>query len=246
LKNVIVEPCAIFSPSGLELTKVRAISLDLDDTLWPIAPTLVHAERVLKDWLAIHAPLSLSVYEDQEIVQGLREAVKAQFAHALHDLSAMRTELMALVLEKAGYTRALAQPAFEVFFEARQHIEFYDDALPAIVRLAKKYPLVALSNGNADVTRLEIGAYFHSAVSAQGVGVAKPHPDIFHHTAKHLKLQVHEVLHVGDDVHTDVEGARAAGMQAVWLNREQKPWALTTPEPSWVHDLFALCEMLGV
>lgn len=220
--------------------------MDLDDTLWPIAPTLIHAERVLQDWLAQHAPLSLQVYQDAPKLHVLREAVKADFAHALHDLSAMRTELMARVLESAGYTRELARRAFEVFFEARQHIELYEDAMPALKRLAAKYPLVALSNGNADVARLEIGPLFHSAVSAQGVGVAKPHPEIFLHTANTLGLQLHEVLHVGDDAHTDVEGARGAGMQAVWLNRENKPWTHHSIEPAWVQGLAPLCEMLGV
>ncbi len=225
---------------------MRAISLDLDDTLWPIAPTLAHAERTLENWLAEHAPLSLPVYQNAIWLQSQRDAIQAEFAHALHDLSAMRTELMARVLEHAGYPRALAAAAFGVFFQARQHIELFEDARPALERLAKAYPLIALSNGNADVARLDIGPLFHSAVSAQSFGVAKPDPAIFLHTAKTLGLEVHEVLHVGDDAHTDVEGARRAGMQALWLNRDGLPWPHSSPEPARVQGLAALCELLGV
>jgi FMN hydrolase / 5-amino-6-(5-phospho-D-ribitylamino)uracil phosphatase len=246
LKNVIVEPCVIFSSSGLDLAKVRAISLDLDDTLWPIAPSLANAERVLTEWLALHAPRSLAVYTDTEKLQGIREAVKAQWGHATHDLSALRTELMGRVLESAGYSRELARPAFEVFFEARQYIELYDDSLPALKRLHQRYPLVALSNGNAEVSRLEIGPFFKGAVSAQAVGVAKPHPDIFLHTARLMGLEAQQILHVGDDAYTDVQGARLAGMQAVWLNRGATAWTDPAIAPPQVQSLLGLCEMLGV
>jgi FMN phosphatase YigB (HAD superfamily) len=34
---------------------IRAITLDLDDTLWPIGPTLVAAEQRAQDWLTQHA-----------------------------------------------------------------------------------------------------------------------------------------------------------------------------------------------
>ena len=35
----------------LNISKIKAISLDLDDTLWPIGPVIVRAEAVLADWL---------------------------------------------------------------------------------------------------------------------------------------------------------------------------------------------------
>ena len=39
----------------LDRLKVRAITLDLDDTLWPIWPTIARAERALQDWLRARA-----------------------------------------------------------------------------------------------------------------------------------------------------------------------------------------------
>jgi putative hydrolase of the HAD superfamily len=40
----------------LNLSKIQAITLDLDDTLWPVWPTIARAEVVLHDWLEVHAP----------------------------------------------------------------------------------------------------------------------------------------------------------------------------------------------
>jgi FMN phosphatase YigB (HAD superfamily) len=52
-----------------------------------------------------------------------------------------------------------------------------------------------------------------------------------------------EVLHIGDDPHLDVVAAQQAGLQAVWLNREQKTWGHEThPAPYSVNSLQALCE----
>lgn len=42
--------------------QIRAISLDLDDTLWPIWPTIAKAEGVLLQWLAQHAPVRPSTW----------------------------------------------------------------------------------------------------------------------------------------------------------------------------------------
>ena len=36
--------------------QVSAITLDLDDTLWPFAPIGMRVEQVLHDWLATHCP----------------------------------------------------------------------------------------------------------------------------------------------------------------------------------------------
>jgi FMN phosphatase YigB (HAD superfamily) len=65
---------------------------------------------------------------------------------------------------------ALAEPAFEVFFAERNRVTLFDDALPALEFLAARYPLVSLSNGNADVNRVGLGAYFQAAITAREFG----------------------------------------------------------------------------
>ena len=47
----------MFDPS-----KIRAITLDLDDTLWPVAPTIAGAERAMQDWLGERAPRTQPVF----------------------------------------------------------------------------------------------------------------------------------------------------------------------------------------
>jgi len=145
-------------------------------------------------------------------------------------------------LQQAGDPVHLAEAAFEVFFAERQRVDLFDDALPALGFWSAKYPIVALSNGNADVHRVGIGQHFHASVSAQSLGVAKPDLRIFVAGAAAAGVQPHEVLHVGDDAHADCVGALAAGMQVAWLNREGHEWTHGETRPHLVvHDLHALC-----
>jgi putative hydrolase of the HAD superfamily len=146
------------------------------------------------------------------------------------------------LLLQAGDPGHLAEPAFEVFFAERQRVDLFDDALPALAFLSQRYPVVALSNGNADVHRVGIGQHFHASVSAKSMGVAKPDLRVFVAGAEAAGVMPHEVLHVGDDAHADCAGALAAGMQVAWLNREGHDWLGSDTRPHLeVRDLHALC-----
>ena len=226
----------------LNLSRIRAITLDLDDTLWPVWPTIARAEASLQQWLAEHAPAAQALAAQP----GMRQTLRAQAAHALpdrvHDMSALREEAIRLALVQAGEDPALAAPAFQIFLAERQRVELFDDSLPALAFLSERFPLVALSNGNADVARMGLGHFFAGAVNAIDVGCAKPDPLMFYRAGELVGVPAHSVLHVGDDAHHDGAGARAAGMQFAWLNRDGKPWehAEWSPHLS-VATLAALC-----
>lgn len=227
---------------------IKAISLDLDDTLWPIWPTIARAEAVLLAWLATHAPATAALHATPAQLRALRERMDSLRPDLRHDLTALRRESIRLALAQAGDDTALAEPAFEVFFAERQRVDLYADALPALQRLAARYPLVALSNGNADVHRVGLGAHFTASVSAAQFGVPKPDVRIFHAAAQAVAAAPHQVLHVGDDVATDVLGALDAGLPAVWVNRPGHDWPhADRPGPhATVRELGALCDWLGV
>ncbi len=230
----------------LHLSKIKAITLDLDDTLWPVEPTIVRAEQALADWLAHHAPATARLLSDAPFRSQLRKTVLQAHPEVAHDFSALRLAYLHRALEQAGEDTALAQPAFGVFFEERQRVSLFPDALAALAALAARYPVVAVSNGNADVTKVGLGAYFVGSVSAQSSGVAKPHVDIFHAAARSVQCEPGEVLHVGDDAHLDVLGALNAGMQAAWINRDAKVWSHAQAPQVTAADMAGLCVALGI
>lgn len=219
------------SDATIDLSRIRAITLDLDDTLWPIWPTIARAESVLQAWLAEHAPATRALYAEPGALRAIRDRMDALRPELRHDLSALRRESIRLALTHAGDDPALAEPAFEVFFAERQRVDLFEDALPTLEYLSGRWPVVALSNGNADVRRVGLARYFHAAISAREAGVAKPDARIFHSGARAAGVAPDQVLHIGDDAHLDGVGALRAGLQTVWLNREGAAWPHEGPAP---------------
>ena len=228
----------------LNISKIRAITLDLDDTLWPIWPAIERAEQALSAWLGQSAPGAAAVFADPVARLELRKQVVNSQPDLGHDLSTIRRETIRLALHQASEDTTLAEPAFEVFFDARMRVDLFDDARPALAFLAARFPIVALSNGNADVGRVGLGEFFAHSVSAQAFGIAKPDPRIFHAAASAVGVQAQDVLHIGDDAALDVLGALGAGMQTVWVNRESHPWAHDEKPHLSVATLAGLCALL--
>jgi HAD superfamily hydrolase (TIGR01509 family) len=229
----------------LDVARIRAITLDLDDTLWPIWPTIERAEQVLHQWLVREAPRTAQLLVSPGVLRELREATERERSDLAHDLSALRRESIRAALLRAGEDPSLAEPAFDAFFAERQRVTLYEDAQPALEWLAQRYPLVAVSNGNADIHLTGVGQWFRGALNARAFGSGKPQAPIFHAAAASLGLAPGEVLHVGDDAALDVLGAIDAGMQAAWLVRDERPWEHATQPHLVVPDLRALCVALG-
>lgn len=208
----------------LDAGKIRAITIDLDDTLWPIWPTIERAERALHEWLTVHAPMTAALFSNPAALREIRGEMTTSRPDLKHDMSALRRESIRLALYRAGEDPLLADAGFEVFFAERQRVSLFEDAQPALQFLAERYPIVALSNGNADVQRVGIGHFFRAAISAREFGVGKPDPRIFHAAAGAVDTLPEFVLHIGDDATLDALGALNAGMQAAWLNRGDAPW----------------------
>jgi FMN hydrolase / 5-amino-6-(5-phospho-D-ribitylamino)uracil phosphatase len=196
----------------------RAITLDLDDTLWPIAPAIHAAEAALARWLATHAP-EVARRWPVGSMRALRERIAGERADLAHDYSAQRRLSLEHMLADCGADPALAAPAFDAFFDARNRVECYPDAIGALARLAARVPVAALTNGNADLARIGLAGHFRFSLCAREHGRPKPSPCIYLAACDRLELAPHEVLHVGDDVEADVLGAARAGLATCWINR---------------------------
>lgn len=202
---------------------VRAITLDLDDTLWPFAPIGARVEQVLHDWLVANCPRTATRFPIARMRE-LRDELNALHPHLAHDFSTMRRMTLERAMQLAGDDPAHVEAAFEAFFAERNRVEFYPDSLAALERLAARVPLAALSNGNADLTRIGVHTHFAFQLGAREHGAAKPAASIFHAACSRLGVSPYHVLHVGDDADMDVVGAARAGLRTCWLNRGHLDW----------------------
>ena len=208
----------------------RAITLDLDDTLWPIGPVIAPAEAALDAWLRAHAPGTARRWP-VAAMRELRERIGRERTDLAHDFTEQRRLVLAHALADSGDDATLADGAFEAFFDARNAVECYPDAEAALARLAARVPVAALTNGNADLARIGLLPHFRFCLGAREHGKPKPSSCIFHAACERLGVEPGAVLHVGDDVELDVAGAARAGLASCWINRDGRDWPLADVRP---------------
>ncbi|PWV60244.1 HAD family hydrolase [Plasticicumulans acidivorans] len=222
---------------------ILALSFDLDDTLWDTGPCIDRAEERLHAWLQPRYPRIVERYSPRQLRALCEEAARLDPSIA-HDRGLMRKRALTMAAAAADYAQFALDEAFEVFFAARNEVLFFDDTLPVLERLHRRYRFAALSNGNADLKRIGIAHLFDLHLSAVDVGMLKPHPAMFELAAQRLELSPGQILHVGDEPDHDVRGAAAAGFRTVWVNRSGRPWPGAAPADAEIADLNELEALL--
>jgi len=126
----------------------------------------------------------------------------------------------------------------------------FPDVLPTLTALAARdVPMAVVSNWDErlpGVLRdLGLAPFFQAVVYSADVGVEKPHPGIFERALEVLGRQPEEVLHVGDRVREDVEGALALGLEAMLLVRPGTPQGRRATAAGDLADLTPLRHLLA-
>ena len=208
-------------------TNIRAISLDLDDTLWPVGPTIVRAEQRAQAALTENAP-QVALRWDIDHLRALRAKILDEQPRLRHDLLQIRRLALQHAFADCGSSPAASaapiETALSVFMVARNEVELYPEVEACLQRLGRRYRIASLTNGNADLKIVGLAHLFHTTVSAHEHGTTKPDPALFHITCKQLECAPEQVVHVGDDPDFDVRGATNAGLHAVWINRTNGQW----------------------
>lgn len=225
--------------------RIRALTLDLDDTLWPVLPALEQADHDLDAYLRAHHPTVAARWPIAAMRQ-LRAQVSAERLDLAHDFTTQRHLTMHRAFAACGLGEAPVEALWEVYAAARNRVAFYPDALPALVRITARWPVASLTNGNADLERIGIHAHFAHRICSRDTGVGKPDARIFLAAAERLGVAPQEILHVGDDPQLDVCGARSAGLRTAWINRTGAAWpqALGDPPELELSELGALADWL--
>lgn len=226
---------------------IRLVTFDLDDTLWDIAPVVAHAEQRLYEWLQQEAPQLTQRYTVADLQQ-LKVELLATTPGLEHQISQLRISALELALQHSGYATGesaeLARRGFEVFLHARHEVTYFESALETLAELSQHYTIGALTNGNADVGRLELARYFDFGLAAEQFNAAKPAPDLFLAALERTGLHAAAMVHVGDHVENDIGAALRLGIRAIWVNFARNDWPGGPPPTATIHHLSELPEVL--
>lgn len=225
---------------------IQVLTFDLDNTLWETDPVIIRAEQASYQALLQHCPHVADLYT----LEGVRE-YKGQLAECYPSLapqiSKLRYETLRRIALQAGVDHdqaaRVATSAFDVFMEERSRLTLFDGALAALEELAQRFPLIALTNGNANLAAVGLDHLFSAHFSAEQVGTAKPEPDMFQAALAHQNIKPHQCLHIGDHPHQDVDAARQLGFHTLWVNVLDQTWPDELASPS--HQIQHLDELVA-
>ncbi|RVU42048.1 HAD family hydrolase [Rheinheimera riviphila] len=202
------------------LSPIKALSFDLDDTLYPNSDVISKAELAMQRRL--RQLLGDVAYNQPDFWWQQRKMLAAVQPDIRHDVSSWRLLALEQGLVEQGISRCeaaeIAELAMTAFLAARTDIKLPAQIRPLLEQLATRFPLVAITNGNADIQQMGIGDLFQFALRAGPDGRMKPYPDLFLNAATRLQVEPCEILHIGDHIKSDVLGALHAGCQSAWLN----------------------------
>jgi 2-haloacid dehalogenase len=122
----------------------------------------------------------------------------------------------------------------------------FPDVIEALARLKSRYGLAILSNGDRDMLNNAapyVGFEFDATISVEEAGYFKPHFATYRKAAELLGENPARILHVANHPF-DCIGAKAAGMQAAYIDRRKRPFGATPHQPDIIVADFA--ELAGV
>jgi putative hydrolase of the HAD superfamily len=236
-------------PERVQPAPLRAVFLDIGDTVMRPSPS----------WEHVYA-MAMDEYDVRVDLEDLRKALRRAYHHGgwgfddgfepTEETSFRRTvEIDRLAMEELGI-----EPMPEAFFRrlaelfmVTSHWHIFPDAYGVLRALRNRGLTVgAVSNWVWNLPELLhaldlVGMFDFIAASAR-VGYEKPHAGIFRYALGKARARPEEVIHVGDHLDADVEGARGVGIEGILIDRHGRFEA----PPDGVQMIHSLDELLPI
>ena len=218
---------------------IKVISFDLDDTLWPIMPTILNAEKVTNAWIKKNYPGVGSLLGSKETTQS-RDRLLKKNPDLKYQLSTLRELYFIELGLLAGYSESeakqMASSSFEIFFNERNNVVLFEGVEDCLNDLKEQYSLGVITNGNADLKKIGIDHYFDFSFSASDLKASKPDPIMFEAVKEFTGCTGQQICHVGDHPLLDVKASHDCEMNPIWFNKEGLDWPVAEIEPLEVND----------
>ncbi|HEY3828718.1 MAG TPA: HAD family hydrolase [Solirubrobacteraceae bacterium] len=228
---------------------LRAVLFDLDGTLMDHdAARAAGLQAHLSSWLpGLETDELAHLGEQWRRLEALHYDEYTRGECTFAEQRRRRVRGMHTVLEREPASKLEVDAWFAAYLRHyRAAWRAFEDVLPALAALAAAHPSLALgvvTNGESEPQRAKLATlglrdYFPMVVASGEEGVAKPDAEIFALACERLEVQREQAAHVGDRLDLDAEGAAAAGLHGIWLDRLG-----TAPGPAHVTRVSTLHEL---
>lgn len=231
---------------------LKALFLDMDETLCDTtkANNLALADMASKAQELINPSFDGNTFSKaylSGIYRELSPSYQKKLLPVTHEES-FRHQLIQLILTDMGETLeeehslAIARLLQDTFDSARtQYFDFFEGIEAWLKRMRQQYKLVVITNGPefsqvTKVERVNLSQHVDHIIIGGQEPAQKPDKSIFEKALKLCALNADEVIHIGDSLSADIQGAINAGIHSIWIQHGQDPqadiqadWVIKTP-----------------
>jgi putative hydrolase of the HAD superfamily len=210
--------------NGTNSRPYRCIFFDLDHTLWDYE---CNARETL---LELHAAFNLIekgiVFEDfHRHFKTVNFQLWELYDRGLIDNEVIRSERFKQILEpfKAYEEKLCADLSHEYLYGCPKKANLIPYAKEVLDYLSAHYSLTIVTNGFEEIQSVKllsgnITHYFNHVITSQKAGFKKPSREIFDYALTVNSLSSHEVIMIGDNLITDIGGAKNASIDTIFYN----------------------------
>jgi putative hydrolase of the HAD superfamily len=219
------------------------ILFDIDDTLLDDTAATSAGARALHQSVVSSLPV-------EEFLARWGEALERHFGRYLAGEVSFQDQRRARIREMVDFTPtdAEADRIFAIYLAAYEAgWSLFPDVKVCLDRLSSSHSLGIVSNGEVQqqrrkLARTGIVGRFECILISEECGFAKPSKEIFLRACDIVGESSTNAVYVGDRYDVDAQGARAAGLVGVWLDRQAR--AMAHHQPPLIRGLAELSSLL--
>ncbi len=203
---------------------LKVITFDGDGTLWDFKKAMRKSLSKIVEILKERFPEKAEKIDIDTLIR-IRNEVAENTKGKFINLEEVRRRSFDETLRRLGiFTKEFSDYLSEVYFRERyRQVEIYEDTVPVIKELRKRYKVGIISNGNTYPEKIGLEReLFDFMIYAETVGVSKPDHEIFHIAMERAGVSPQEMIHVGDSIEDDIIPATELGIKSVLIVRDEE------------------------
>lgn len=206
------------------MDKIKLITFDADDTLWNFTAMIMRGLTAVCDDIQTQFP-TYTITPQQ--LQDKAIALFKDVGWTTANFTDLRERTFALALKEAHapdttYSREL----LSIYHQVRdERYDLFPDVQTVLEGLQGRYHIGWITNGHSRPEHVGLEAFFDFTITELTLDLRKPDARVFQYAAEQVNCQTHEILHIGDNLETDVMGVQGVGGTGIWYNfhRRENP-----------------------
>lgn len=228
--------------------KYKTIFFDLDHTLWDYDTNSKETLSELYDQYQLHERGVTSLDAFNAKFNEVNEGLWNLYDRGLIGSEVIREQRFKKILEPFHIQdqTLIEQLSHDYLYACPRKGAMIPGAIEILDYLTHKYALTLITNGFEEIQGLKLQSgkithYFDHVVTSQKAGHKKPAREIFDYALGLHQLESHEAIMIGDNLMTDIAGARNAAVDNVFFNPGKKEH-----QEEVTHEISALHELASI